>query len=95
MNILHKNNENKVEDNCRNKNYCFLGGKCLSSNIIYPGKISPTKPNYNNKVYFGVAKKSFKDSATTPNPLPMKITQMIQNCRKNVGKLKGSNLLKK
>ena len=26
-------------------------------------------------------------SATTPNPLPMKITQMTQNCRKDTGKL--------
>ena len=61
MNILHQNNETKDECNCRNKKYCPLGGKCLSPNIVYQGKINPSQPSYNEKVYFGVAEKSFKD----------------------------------
>ena len=61
MNILHQNNEIKDEYNCRNKKYCPLGGKCLSPNIVYQGKINSSQPSYNEKVYFGVAEKSFKD----------------------------------
>ena len=61
MNILHQNNEIKDECNCRNKKYCPLGGKCLSLNIVYQGKINSSQPSYNEKVYFGVAEKSFKD----------------------------------
>ena len=61
MNILHQNNEIKDECNCRNKKYCPLGRKCLSPNIVYQGKIKSPQPNYNEKVYFGVAEKSFKD----------------------------------
>ena len=87
MNILHQNNKIKDECNCRNK-YCPLGGKCLSPDIVYQGKITSTQPNYNDKVYFGVAEKSFKDSTIIPNPLPMKITQMSQ-------KLKGGTLFQK
>ena len=94
MNILHQNNEIKDEYNCRNKKHCPLGGKCLPSNIVYQGKITSTQPNYNDKVYFGVAEKSFKDSTTAPNPLPMKIMQMTQNYRKNTGKLKGATIPK-
>ena len=63
-------------------------------NIVYQGKITSTQPNYNDKVYFGVAEKSFKDSTTAPNPLPMKIMQMTQNHRKNTGKLKGATIPK-
>ena len=61
MNILPQNNEIKDECNCRNKKYFPLGGKCLSPNIVYQGKINSSQPNYNEKVYFGVAEKSFKD----------------------------------
>ena len=95
MNILHQNNEIKDECNCRNKKYCPLGGKCLSPNIVYQGKIASSQPNYNDKVYFGVAKKSFKDSITIPNPLPIKITQMTQSFRKYTGRLKGTTLFEK
>ena len=48
----------------------LLGGKCLSPNAVYQGKITSIQPNYKDKVYFGVAEKSFKDSTTTLNPLP-------------------------
>ena len=61
INILHQNNEIKDECNCGNKKYCPLGGKCLSPNIVYQGKITSTQPDYNDKVYFGVAEKSFRD----------------------------------
>ena len=60
MNILQIN-EIKDKCNCRIKKYCPSGEKCLSSNIVYRGKITSTQPNYNEKVYFGVAEKSFKD----------------------------------
>ena len=53
------------------KMYCPLGGKCLSPNAVYMGKTTSIQPNYKNKVYFGVTEKSFKDSTTTPNPLPI------------------------
>ena len=61
MNILHQNNEIKNECNCRNKKYCPLSGKCLSSNIVYQGKINSSQPNCNDKGYFGGTEKSFKD----------------------------------
>ena len=64
MNILHQNNEIKDKCNCRNKKYCPLGGECLSPNIVYQGKINSSQPNYNEKVYFGVAEKSSKDDFT-------------------------------
>ena len=85
MNILHQNNEIKNECNCRNKKYCPLGGKCLSPNIVYQGKINSSQPNY-----IADAEKSFKDSTTTLNPLHMKIMQVTQNCRENTGTLKGT-----
>ena len=46
--------------NCRNKNYCPLGGKCLSPNIIYQGKITSSQPNYTEDIYFGVAENHSK-----------------------------------
>ena len=61
INILQQNNEIKGECNCRNKKYCPLGGKYLLPNIVQQGKITSFQPNYNNKVYFEVAEKSFKD----------------------------------
>ena len=42
---------------------------------IYWGKITSFPPNCTEKVYFGVAEKSFKDSTTTPNLFRTKITQ--------------------
>ena len=59
MNILHQNNKIKDECNCRNKKNCLLAKKCLSPSIVYQGKITSTQPNYHDKVYFGVAEKSF------------------------------------
>ena len=44
MNILNQNNEIKDECKCRNKKYCPLGGKCLSPNIVYQGKIIHPNP---------------------------------------------------
>ena len=61
MNILRQNNEIKNESNCRKKKYCILGGKCLSPNSVYQGKITSIQPNYKEKVYFGVAEKSLKN----------------------------------
>ena len=61
MKILHQNNETKDECNCRNKKYCPLGGKGLSPNIVYQGKINLSQPNYIDKVYFGAAGESFRD----------------------------------
>ena len=95
MNILHQNNEIKDECNSRNKKYYPLVGKCLSPYIVYQGKINSSQPNYKEKVYFGVAEKSFKDSTTTPYPLHMKIKQMTQNCLKNTETVKGTTLFQK
>ena len=97
MDILHQNNEIKDECNCRNKKYCPLGGKCLSPNIVYQGKINSSQPSYNEKVYFGVAEKSFKNRFYnhTKSFTHMKIMQMTQNCLKNTGTLKGTILFQK
>ena len=65
------------------------------THTFYQGKINSSQPNYNDKVYFGVAEKSFKDSTTKPNPLHMKIMQMTQNCRKNTGDIKRNNFIPK
>ena len=73
MNILHQNNKIKDDCNCRNQTYYPFGGKYLVLNILSRKKTA-TQFNYNGKVYFGVEEKLFKDSTTTPNPLPMKIT---------------------
>ena len=35
-----------------------------------------------------------KDSINAPNPLPMKITKVIQNRQNNIGKLKGTTLFR-
>ena len=61
----------KDKRNGRNQKYCPLGGKCLLPNAVYQGKITFIQPNYKGKVYFGVTEKSFKDSTTTPNPIPI------------------------
>ena len=45
----------------RNKKYCPLGGTSFLTNTVYQRKVTSTQPNYNGKVYFGVAEKSFKD----------------------------------
>ena len=66
-----------MDETAENKKYCSLGGKCLLPNKVYQGKRTSTEPNYIGRVSFGVKEKLFKDSTTTPNPLPMKITQTI------------------
>ena len=96
MNILHQNNEIKNEVNCRNKKYCPLGGKCLSPNIVYQGKINYPNPTTMTKFTLELQKSHSKiDSTTTPNPLHMKIMQITQNCRKNTGTLKETTLFQK
>ena len=93
ISILHQYNEIKDGSTCRNQKHCPLGGKCLSSNIVYQGKITSSQPNYTEKVYFGVSETDSKiDYITTTNSLLMKITQTTQKCRKNAGKLKGATL---
>ena len=56
INILHQNKEIKNKCNCRSK-YCSLGGKRLSPNTVYQGKITSNQLNYKDKVYFGVTEK--------------------------------------
>ena len=65
MNILHQKNKIKNECNIRNKENWPLGEKCLSPNIVYLRKMTLTQPNCNDKVYFGVAEKLFKDFKDT------------------------------
>ena len=43
----------------------------LPPNAVYRGKITSIQPNYKDKVFFGVAEKSFKDSTSISNPLPI------------------------
>ena len=62
-----------------------------------PGKNS-LEPNPSTMTKFTVElQKSYSkiDSTPAPNPLPMKITQMTQNCREDTGKLKGKTLFQK
>ena len=77
--------------NCKNKKYCPLRRKCLSPNIAYLGKTTSIQPNYNDKVYFRVAKKSLKILKSQQ----IQIMQMPQTFQKNTGKLKGATLFRK
>ena len=90
MNILHENSRIKNECNCRNMKYYPLGGKCLSPHMVYQGKINSSQPNYNDKVYFAVAKKSFKDRFYNHTK-----SFTHEDCRKNTGTLKGTTLFQK
>ena len=81
----------KDDCNCKNKKYCPLGRKCLSTNIAYLGKTTSIKPSYNDKVYFRVAEKSLKILKSQQ----IQITQMPQTFQKNIGKLKGATLFRK
>ena len=51
------------ECNCRIKENCPLGGKCLSKNIIYRAKITPEENNKNIKEesYVGLTATKFKE----------------------------------
>ena len=60
MSILDKNREIKGGCDCRNETNCSLSGRCLSPNIVYEWKITSSQPNFTEKVYYGVAEKSFK-----------------------------------
>ena len=60
--------------------------ECLLLKIVCQGEITSFQPNYTENAYFRVTKKFFKDSATTPNPLPAVMMQTSQNCRKNTRK---------
>lgn len=44
------------------------------------------------KVILKLQESRSKDSTSTPNPLPMKITKTTQSCREDAGKLKGATL---
>ena len=81
----------KDDCNCKNKKYCPLGRKCLSTNIAYLGKTTSIKPSYNDKVYFRVAEKSLKILKSQQ----IQITQMPQTFQKNTGKSKGATLFRK
>lgn len=60
--ILNENNTNDTTKtcNCMKKNECPLNGNCLISNTIYEATISSDKPEYQPKVYFGLAETTFK-----------------------------------
>ena len=59
--ILNKKMEenNTILCNCRNKPDCPLGGKCLSSNIVYRADVSNLSDKL-TKTYLGVCETSFK-----------------------------------
>ena len=46
--------------NCRNKNSCPLGGKCLESSIVYHGSII-SDDQHDGADYIGVTENTFKD----------------------------------
>ena len=72
MNILHQ--KKQIKDDSDGSCNCHLCGECLLPSIVYLRKITSSQPNYAVKVYFRVKEKYIKDT-TSPNPLPMRITQ--------------------
>ena len=60
MKALKNSAEIEESCNCINKNYCLLVEKCLNPNIIYEAQIILNQPNYRDKIYTGIAEKSFK-----------------------------------
>jgi predicted GIY-YIG superfamily endonuclease len=46
--------------NCLRKNQCPLNGNCLISNSIYEATVTSDKPDYQDKVYIGLAETTFK-----------------------------------
>ena len=46
--------------NCLNKYNCPLEQKCLTTNIVYKLKVTSSNQNYQEKVYFGSCKTTFK-----------------------------------
>ena len=46
--------------NCLNKVNCPLEQKCLTTNIVYKAKVTSSNQNYQEKVYFGLCKTTFK-----------------------------------
>ena len=46
--------------NCLNKDTCPLEQKYLTTNIIYSDKVTSNNQNYQEKVYFGLCKTTFK-----------------------------------
>ena len=59
--ILNETQKKKEKTcNCRNGTSCPLNGDCLENNIVYEGTINCNKPNYKEKIYFGIAETSFK-----------------------------------
>ena len=64
VNILHQNKENKDGCNCRIRSIVLQVGNIyrqIQLGVIY---LSPNIVNFTEKVYFGVAEKSFNDSTT-------------------------------
>ena len=59
-----------------------MGGKCLSFNIVYQGKITSTQPFYNDKVYFGVAESRSK---ITPIPLTFYTSERHRTSKRIMG----------
>ena len=60
MKALKNSAEIEESCNCINKTYCLLDEKSLNPNIIYEAQIILNQPNYRDKIYTGIAEKSFK-----------------------------------
>ena len=45
---------------CLNKGTCPLEQKCLTTNIVYKAKVTSNNRNFQEKVYFGLCKTTFK-----------------------------------
>ena len=68
MNILHQNNERR--EKLQKLEVLSFRWEMFFAKCSLPGKNNLNLTQYKDKVYFGVEKKSFKDSTTAPNPLP-------------------------
>ena len=58
--LFPKNSTEKRTCNCSNKVNCPLEQKCLTTNIVYKAKVTWSNQNYQEKVYFGSCKSTFK-----------------------------------
>ena len=95
--IIHKHNsqilnksdttQDKQTCNCIQKDNCPFNGNCLTDNIIYEARITSDKPNYQEKVYIGLAETTFKKRYSNhKKSFNVEKYKKIRNCRKKFGK---------
>ena len=76
--------------NCRDKNECPLGGKCLTSSVVYQAAITTKDTAHQTKNYIGVTAGPFKKDSTTTtrNRLTTTATEKKLNFQNTLGNSK-------